>query len=452
MRVTPRILNAWIGRRASHRSASRPSRRRGRCDWAVESLEGRTLLSTYTVVNLDDSGTGTLRWAIDQADQDQTNDMIKFAPKLDGGTIELTSGLLDVFKITGTLTIQGLGADQPVVSGNGLGQVFDVLPHTQVTINGLTITGGVGQNGPGIANNGTLTLNDCTVSGNTAVAGGGGGIDNASFGTMTITDSTISGNSALTGNGGGIANAGAMTISDSTISGNSCILGGNGGGLTNSGTLTIVNSTISGNSATASGSGGGIYNTSSLTMADDTVALNASEVSGGGIDNEAISDGNLSLSNTIVADNTSTADPRTDDLIDDGDVGNNQLDGQNDLIGSGDLGALQNSLVGVNPDLGPLQNNGGPTRTMALLPGSPAINAGDNAAVPAGIQTDQRGPGYRRIVAGRVDIGAFEFQRNVQGSKRGVLPIHPLKPDVVGSDFGLTVIVGSTRVNHPRRP
>ncbi len=440
MDVTQRIMNGWLGRRAGDRSSSRPSRRRVRREWAIESLEGRTLLSTYTVVSLGNSGTGTLRWAINQADQDQSNDTIKFAPRLDGGTIKLTSGLLEVFKITGTLTIRGLGAEQLAVSGNGMGKVFDVLPHTLVTISGLTITGGVGQNGAGIANEGTLTLNDCTVSGNSAIGSGGGGIENGTFGTMTITDSTISDNSAVLANGGGITNEGTMTITDSTISGNAALLA-NGGGIDNTGTLTIVNSTISGNSATASGSGGGIYNTSSLTMADDTVAVNSADVFGGGIDNEAFSGGYLSLSNTIVADNISTDDPRTDDLIDDTDLDNSHLEGRNNLIGSGDLGALQGTLVDVDPDLGPLQNNGGPTQTMALLPGSPAINAGDTASVPDDIRTDQRGNGYRRIVDGRVDIGAFEFQDNrVLG--HGVAPPQPHKQEVVGPDFGLTVIVG----------
>lgn len=81
----------------------------------------------------------------------------------------------------------------------------------------------------------------------------------------------------------------------------------------------------------------------------------------------------------------------------------------NNLIGNstGGSGFAASDLVNVNPQLGPLQNNGGPTETMALLPGSPAINAGDNANAPA---YDQRGPGFPRIVDGAIDIGAFEVQ------------------------------------------
>jgi hypothetical protein len=422
MLATQRIRNRGFGLRAGSRFASRPSRHRAHREWTVEALEGRTLLSTYTVVNLNDSGTGTLRWAINQANQDQKNDTIKFAPRLAGQTITLTSGMLSIRKASGILTIRGPATGTLTISGNGHSEVFSIAPVATVTISGLTITDGVGENGGGISNNGKLTLTDDTISGNSALGGGGGGIDNEGYGTLTITDSTISDNFAHLG-GGGIANTGTMTIANSTISGNVTLLS-TGGGIGNSDTLTIVNSTISGNTAN-DGNGGGIDNSSSLTMADDTVAGNTAAGSGGGIANEAFSGGYLSLSNTIVADNLSTNDPRTNDLIDSGDLDNTQLVGGYDLIGSGDLGALQHTLTGVDPELGPLQNNGGPTQTMALLPNSPAINAGDNALVPNDIWTDQRGLGYSRFVGGRVDIGAFEFQGNDRVLRHGVVPAQP---------------------------
>ena len=354
-------------------------------------------MSTYAVNNLGDSGTGSLRWAIDQADRDQSDDTINLAASLAGQTIALTSGGLQIFKISGTLTIKGPGADLLAVSGGGHSQVFDVLPRTTITISGLTITGGAGPFGGGILNSGNLTMTDDTISGNSAYGGGGGGIDNDTYGTLAIIDSTIGGNTSRISNGGGISNEGKLAITDSTISGNTALTA-NGGGIINTGTLTVINSTIGGNTATASGAGGGIENLSGLTMFDDTVAGNSADASGGGIDNEAFEGGLLSLSNTIVADNMSADDPRTCDLIDDADLDNSHLVGWNDLIGSGHLGALQHTLVGIDPKLGPLQDNGGPTETMALLAGSPAINAGDNALVPPGINTDQRGelPRHRR--------------------------------------------------------
>ena len=116
--------------------------------------------------------------------------------------------------------------------------------------------------------------------------------------------------------------------------------------------------------------------------------------------------GAIQLYDTIIADNSADNGP---DLYVSGSVtslGHN-------LIGnsSGASGFVASDLLNVNPQLGPLQNNGGPTQTMALLPGSPAINAGDNTNAPA---YDQRGAGFPRIVGGTIDIGAFESS-NVAG-------------------------------------
>jgi hypothetical protein len=441
MLAAQRMTDRWFGLLTGGRSAYRISRRRACREWAVESLEGRTLLSTYTVASPADSGTGTLRWAINQANQDQSDDTIRFDRKLSGQTISLTSGVLSIRKASGTLAIRGSAFGPTTISASRHGEVFSVAPVSTVTISRLTITGGVGEDGGGIINGGKLTLTDDTISGNSALGGNGGGIDNQGFGTLTITGSTISGNFAHLA-AGGIANAGTMTIIDSTISGN-VAFDSSGGGINNSGTLTMVNSTVSGNMVKVGGSGGGIANSSSLTMADDTVAANTAAGSGGGIANLAPSGGYLSLSNTIVADNLSTSDSRTDDLIDSGDVANSQLVGGYDLIGSGDLGALQNPLTGVDPELGALQNNGGRTQTMALLPNSPAIGAGDAAIVPMGTWTDQRGWDYWRFSNGVVDIGAFEFQA-AGPVLRGQRPLPPLSvnPDVVGAGIGLTITIG----------
>jgi hypothetical protein len=254
---------------------------------------------------------------------------------------------------------------------------------------------------------------------------------------LTLAASTVAGNLSDFGDGGGIANAGALTVMRSTISGN-VAYAANGGGIANTGTLTIEDSTLSGNSAVF-GSGGGVSNTFALSMYDDTVSGNTADLSGGGLDNEAFQGGTVTLDNTIVAGDSCTQNPRTADVIDNADLDGSHLVGGNDLIGSGDHRTLTRTLVGVAPKLGPLQDNGGPTWTLALLPGSPAIDAGDTSLVPPSIRTDQRGVGHPRIGQGQVDIGAFEHQ-----SLRPPLPVLPrplpLLAQIPGDFVGLTVV------------
>ncbi len=290
-----------------------------------------------------------------------------------------TSGVIDLASplpaISDDVQILGPGANVLTISGNYANQVFFVDPGVNATIAGLTIANGSAVNGGGIQNDGTLTVANCTLSANSATDGGG--IQN--FGTLTVTDCTLTANSASE-SGGGVCNDGNMTITNSTLSGNSAASGGGifnlllfeGGGLV-VGTLTVTNCTLSGNSASATGGG----------MFDPF--------------------GTVTLANTIIAGNTAPTRPDLDGPI--ASLGYN-------LIGnsSGGGGFAASDLLNVNPLLGPLQNNGGPTATMALLPGSPAIAAGRVAlAVDANgnpLTADQRGS--RRIVNGTVDIGAFE--------------------------------------------
>ena len=189
--------------------------------------------------------------------------------------------------------------------------------------------------------------------------------------------------------GGGIQNAGALTLTDSTLTGNSA---SDGGGLVNSGMATLTDVTIAGNAAIY---GGGIGNHATLTLDDVTIAGNTANEGGGGI---AVG-GPATLNNSIVADNTG------------GDISYGIVAGAYDLIGnftnSGGLAdGSAGDIVGVDPLLAPLGSYGGPTQTMALLPGSPAIDAGSNALIPPGTSTDQRG--FGRVVNDTVDIGAFE--------------------------------------------
>ncbi len=228
-----------------------------------------------------------------------------------------------------------------------------------------------------------------------------GGVGTYHYGTTTLTDCTISGNSAL-GNAGGVGTDYSTTIlTNCTVSGNSAV---SGGGLYtyNNGMTTLTNGTVSGNSARDNG--GGLYTTSggTSTLADCTISGNSADIFGGGLYNL---DGTVSLGNTIVAVNRAAiGGPDAVGIF--ASQGNNLI-GETD----GSFGWVGSDLTGtgaqpLDPLLSPLGNYGGPTQTMALLPGSPAIDAGNNALIPPGITTDQRG--LPRIVNGVVDIGAFE--------------------------------------------
>ena len=186
------------------------------------------------------------------------------------------------------------------------------------------------------------------------------------------------------------------SISRMTITGGSA---GNGGGLANYGTATLTKSTISSNSA--SFYGGGINtNHGTLALTNCTVSGNSDGQNGGGIANYATA----TLGNTIVAGNTAGTGPDVYGGV--ASQGNNLIgktDGSSGWVGSDLTGTIANPL---NPLLAPLGNYGGPTQTVALLPGSLAIDAGSNALIPAGVTTDQRG--LPRIVNTVADIGAFE--------------------------------------------
>jgi hypothetical protein len=363
-----------------------------------------------------------------------------------GGGVSDGGGLY-VFSNAATPTVSN-----STLSGNSAnrygGGIYNDL-HGTLTVSNSTLSGSSANEGGGISNEGTLTVSDSTLSGNSATGtygeGGGGGIYNWNRGTLTVNDSILSSNSSTgrDGGGGGIFNEfGTLTVNDSTLSSNAATSGGAyaGGGAINNygGTLTVSNSTLTGNSVTADG--GGIYNQGTLTVSSCTLAGNSANGSGGGIYNHY--QGTLTISNSTLAGNRTgfyggglsvlfgSLPSLRNTLIAENFFGAQLSDvdgrlnpaGAYNLIGDGTgMTGLTNGVNGnqvgsasapIDPLLGPLQGNGGPTQTMALLPGSPAIDAGDNADAP---DWDQRGPGYPRIVNGIIDIGAFEVQAPAAG-------------------------------------
>lgn len=338
---------------------------------AVVVLASPTQADEFTVTNTADSGAGSLRRAINVANASAgVSDKIDFAPSLSGKTITLASRLPTITD-SGGLTIDG-GNTNIAVSGEDKVRVFEVASGAKLTLEDLTVANG-------------LAPDDCTDF--VCPASPGGGI--LTFGTLTVKRSTLSDNSA--GIGGGIANegGGTLTVINSTLSGNVAPVGG-GGIWNDNGTVRVNKSTLSGNSA-GIGAGGGIHNGATLRVNNSTLSGNS-----GGIDNITFNLNNTlaTLRNTIVANSPSGVDcagPITD-------FGHN-LDSDGSCVNA------INSLSGVDPKLGPLADNGGPTPTHALLAGSPALGMGFSSKAKA----DQRGE-ERPSHAGCSDIGAFEEQ------------------------------------------
>jgi hypothetical protein len=391
------------------------------------------------VTNLLDAGPGSLRQALLDTPRGGTVD---FAPGL-SGAITLTTGELLVDK---DLVVAGPGADVITVSGNQASRVFTVAATNKVTLAGLTIADGVvsvpqgSVSGGGVWNAGILTITACVLDGNTVNAAGvngsasGGGI--ANYGRLTITGATLSGNSAhgfaagfggaianwgwlsvtassLRGNaatgtltasgarGGGIYNAGTLTVTGCTLSGNTVRgrgAGSDGAGIYNAGTLAVAESTLSGNAGGGPpGLGGGLYNGGTLNAIDCTLSGNSVSLFGGGLYN-AVANA-AALRNTLLTGNTGLASPDVAGIL--ASQGHNLVGD-----GSGSSGWVDTDLVGsadnpADPLLGPLQDNGGPTQTMAPRAGSPALNTGDPEQLGS---PDQRGV----VRTGGVNIGAYQ--------------------------------------------
>ncbi len=339
---------------------------------SLDILEERELLSAFTVTNPGDTGAGSgysgdlaLRHHPGRHHRGPPHDRLHRRRHHQPG-----HALPD---LTTNISIRGPGAKLLTVRRDtgAAYRVFTVDSGATVGISGLTVRNGQDS---GITNAGTLTLSNATISDNSA--GEGGGLYNS--GTATVTACTFTRNYG-DWSGSALYNIGTLTLSNSTVSGNTCTSTddwwGGYGSIGSEGTTVITSCTISGNT----GNSGGIFTDWASYI------------------------GTLKLRNTIVTGNTFS------DIV--GDI----VSLGHNLIGSTsysngvrpDLGDQLN----VNPLLGPLQDNGGPTFTQAVLPGSPAIDTGDNTNAPA---TDQRG--LPRIVDGNgdgtatIDIGAYELQ------------------------------------------
>ncbi len=310
----------------------------------------------------------------------------------------------------------------------------------------LVSAGGPGGDGAGIYNAGNLTVSNCVISGNGTGYGGnsghtdwspgsgaggcGGGIYNQ--GTLRLDDCTISGNGTGTGGAGlgasasggfgaGIWSQGSLTANHCTFNGNATgpggqwnlgpvAPGGNGGAIWCSGTVTLTNCTLSGNLAASGGMGGGIYCSGDLSLVACTVAANQAGLSwpGNGAGLYAGGATPPRLLNTIVA---LSAGGIADVAGSFTSLGHNLIGITNGCSGFTAPGDLTGSgIYPLDPKLGSLANNGGPTLTTALAFGSPALDGGDDAvlAAPYKLATDQRG--FPRLSGAHVDIGAFEAQ------------------------------------------
>jgi len=363
--------------------------------WAASPVLAGTII-------VDQSGTGdytTIQAAVTAADP---NDVITVS----AGTY--TENVI----IDKSLTMQGAGFDQTFVEGvsadAGVFQIGTADRTITVLITGLTIQDGSGWQGGGVYNEASLTLKRCKVSGNYLSDGGlGGGIANGQPGLdarMTVDECTIDGNSAT--RGGGIWNAGALTITKSTIKNNRAYTvtssgdGGNGGGILSGEVagdveLTVTDSTVSGNAADSRGGGiafiteSGYANESTLlhvtVTGNQVTGSDGAEGGGGAI---SVFGGTHVIRNSILYGNTDVVGYPDIHLIS-GDVVTSSV------IASGD----------PDPLLDPLQLNGGETETHALRPGSPAIDAGNDAYATA---TDQRG--VARPAGQHCDIGAYEYE------------------------------------------
>jgi len=395
------------------------------------------LASMYTVTNLSDAKSGSLRQAILAANASEVADIITFRAGLTG-TISLTSTLPSIDSAGGALSIRGPGANELKISGNDSVQVMQVASGASLNLSGVRISRGatqLGGFGGGISSSGSLIVSDSIFTRNKADAGGA--IDSYGGGSLTVANSTFSRNRGSLGGGAINSNSSSVTVSDSTFFNNVGRRGGAiGAGATGVGgaSLTVTNSTLSWNTARE---GGAIWATAGVAYLDITNSTFSGNRArgtqprngGGAID----SNGPVAIAYSTFSGNsaaTGGADLQLDDHLYRGptvtlmstilgssggsncsvrDTGTFVDAGYN--LSSDDtcgLSTANNSQPSTDPLLDGLAYNGGPTPTM--LPGSPAINMirpGTNGCGTT-VPTDQTG--IPRPQGSKCDIGAVEVQ------------------------------------------
>lgn len=441
------------------------TRRRRRCE--IEALEARLVLSSFTVMNTGDSGSGSLRQAILDANAAMGSNTIDFAASfsMSPHTITFTT---PTPQINGQLTITGPGASLLTVTRTGnvtaSSNVFNSFA-TSLTMSGITVTGGnINGNGGGLSisginpnitldsmvftsnnangngggislnNNAALTVRNSTMSNNTATALGGA-ISFFQGGSLVMQNCTVSGNTA-SGTSGHDASGGAiyfdgtalaspppgytastLLVRGSTFNGNTASHAGGAIAVDEfTGTLLLQDSTLTANIAGTSGGGvlciGNSAGIGSMTLQDCTVAGNrangtAGGTGGGGVARLSNFAGSINLTGTIVFGNNNPGGVAPDVFASSSFTTTNanfcDIGSATGFTLSGSSG--NNLPFGSNPMLGALASNGGSTQTMALLVNSPAINTGTSIG---GITTDQRG--IARPQGSTPDIGAYERQ------------------------------------------
>lgn len=406
--------------------------------------------TVLAVTTCADDGPGSLRAAVAAAADGDAIDLTT----LRCGTITLQTGAIAV--PLNNLTLTGPGRDALAIDGNAADRVFIHPGHGELALNALTIRNGRDRasgfhvaGGGCIASAGYLTLADSTVSG--CYAGGEGAYGGAIYAyALTLSNSTLSGNvangvhedagtaafggaafvyqmqfvaSTISGNraehhvnpgrtsydiGGGVIAVRGGQISGSTIDSNTST--GRGGGIATFNSIQVSNSTISGNIA-ASGPGGGVFLRWPAAVQLDNSTVTANRGIGGGI--WLAADGSTFRS-SIVHGNTATtgADPSDTSYADvqaqPSQGATATVGGDHNLVGAHSPNlALPADTRDADPQLDPLANNGGPTRTHALRSTSPAVDTGAN---PLALAYDQRGEPFARSHGAGTDIGAYELQ------------------------------------------
>ena len=378
--------------------------------------------SIVFVQNCNDSGAGSLRAAYANAVDNETIDLTQLVCS----HITLGSALVDPIAAA-NVTLKGPGRDLLTIDGAGLYRVLVHRGAGALHVDYLTIANGHygGARGGCIYSAGgveaTATMVSACVLDTTVAEALGGAIYAKAVVSLydsTVSDSSATGSAPLDSRGGGIYSSG-LVMSRSTVSGNTAA---KGGGALVTGMLDIQYSTFSGNHATYYGGAFIVPGSNDRHMIrNSTISGNQADAIGGAIyaDSVAVYNstitknvtlsriahgaglfvGNAILQSSIVANNTSDNGLFEDDVVASGTVS-----GSSNLIMAA-LGAIPVGTITTDPKLGPLQNNGGATRTHALLAGSPAVDNGNNFA---GLARDQRGVPFSRVDGASADIGAYE--------------------------------------------